>query len=81
MSSTPKCAMHEGATPDLKKVRIYTIGTQRFALCRQCAVKLGVQLVVDAVKDGSDVESVFRDIMLTLAQSKDRAKDTDKDTE
>jgi len=45
-------------------------GGEGVPLCRQCATRLGVRMIVDVVLDGADIEAIFKDIMVTLANER-----------
>ena len=49
-------------------LRTYFKDTEyEMVLCRQCRAKLGVNFVATSADDGVDIETMFRDIMTSLA--------------
>ncbi len=71
MPSSTQCALQSSDTCGGKVATVYLKGSkQEFGLCRQCQTRLSVRMVVDACINGSDIESLFKDIMTLLSREK-----------
>jgi hypothetical protein len=70
MPSTTPCALQALESCNSRTTRLYPIGRAQVPLCRQCSQRMGIRMIVDACLDGSDIESVFKDIMNLLAKER-----------
>lgn len=73
MSSTTLCSLRAQENCNGRDIQIYFKDTPNpISLCRQCAEKVGVSMIVNCCLQGADVENIFRDIMTTLAHERTR---------
>ena len=79
---TAYCVLKKKIGCNNLKPRTYFVGTpQEFSVCRDCATKLAITMILASCEDGNDIEIVFRDIMHTMSQQAQEEADTDSESD